>query len=89
VDEVLLAPGQPNHDIYLVLSGRLKVSIGADSLAQSVIIERGECVGELSIIDGKPVSASVIADSAARVLVIPDVVFWSQIIALPGSRAIC
>jgi serine phosphatase RsbU (regulator of sigma subunit) len=83
-DEALLMPGQPNHDIYLVLSGRLSVRIGTDVSAAPVTIERGECVGELSIIDGKPVSASVVAECASRILVVPDVVFWSQIIALPG-----
>ena len=82
--EVLLAPGGINHDIYLVLSGRLSVRIGADGSAPTLSIERGECVGELSIIDGKPVSAFVVAEHRCRVLVISDLVFWSQIIALPG-----
>ena len=82
--EVLLAPGQANQDIYLVLSGRLSVRLGADGSAPPVVIERGECVGELSIIDGKPVSAFVIAERGTRVLVVSAVVFWSQISALPG-----
>jgi sigma-B regulation protein RsbU (phosphoserine phosphatase) len=82
--EVLLAPGQTNHDIYLVLSGRLSVRIGADGSAPPLIIESGECVGELSIIDGKPVSAFVVAERGCRVLVVSALVFWSQIIALPG-----
>ena len=82
--EVLLAPGQANQDIYLVLSGRLSVRIGADGSAPPLIIERGECVGELSIIDGKPVSAFVIAERGTRVLVVSAAVFWSQISALPG-----
>ncbi len=82
--EVLLAPGGINHDIYLVLSGHLSVRIGADGSAPPLSIESGECVGELSIIDGKPVSAFVVAEHRCRVLVISDLVFWSQVIALPG-----
>jgi serine phosphatase RsbU (regulator of sigma subunit) len=82
--EVLLAPGQINHDLFLVLSGRLSVRIGTDHAAEPLMIERGECVGELSIIDGKPVSAYVAAESGCRLLVMPDQVFWSRIIALPG-----
>jgi phosphoserine phosphatase RsbU/P len=82
--EVLLAPGQTNHNIYLVLTGALSVRIGADGTAPTVIIESGQCVGEMSIIDGKPVSAFVVAERGCRVLVVSDVVFWSQIIALPG-----
>ena len=82
--EVLLAPGQTNHNIYLVLTGVLSVRIGADGAAPPFIIESGQCVGELSIIDGKPVSAFVVAERGCRVLEVSDVVFWSQIIALPG-----
>jgi len=82
--EVLLAPGQINHYIYLVLAGNLSVCIGTDGSAPPLIIESGECVGELSIIDGKPVSAYVIAEHGCRVLEVSDLVFWSQIIALPG-----
>ncbi len=82
--EVLLAPGQTNHSIFLVLSGTLGVRISADGSAPPLIIESGQCVGELSIIDGKPVSASVVAEGGCRVLEVPDVIFWSQVIALPG-----
>lgn len=82
--EALLAPGQVNHNIYLVLSGRLSVRIGADRAAPPLIIERGECVGELSIIDGKPVSAFVQAERGCRLLVVSALVFWSQVVALPG-----
>ena len=82
--EELLAPGQINHNLFLVLAGRLSVRIGTDRSAPPLMIERGECVGELSIIDGKPVSAYVRAESGCRVLVVPAVVFWSEIVALPG-----
>lgn len=82
--EELLAPGQINQDLYLVLSGRLSVHIGTDRSAPPLTFERGECVGELSIIDGKPVSAYVTAQSACRALVVPAGVFWSEIVALPG-----
>ena len=82
--EVLLTPGQVNHNIYLVLSGRLSVRIGDDRSAPPLIIKSGDCVGELSIIDGKPVSARVEAEGACRVLVMSALVFWSQVIGLPG-----
>ena len=82
--EVLLAPGQVNHNIYLVLTGVLSVRIGTDGAAAPLIIESGQCVGELSIIDGKPVSAFVVAERGCRVLVVSDAVFWTDIIGLPG-----
>src|SRR5262249_9194247 len=40
--------------------------------------------GELSIIDGKPVSAYVIAGAGSRVLIVPQDVFWARILPHPG-----
>lgn len=64
---VLLSPERENHHIYLLLSGVLSVHFG--SLDSPVIRElsKGVSVGELSIIDGTPPSAYVIAKEASRV----------------------
>lgn len=79
-DEVLLARGEaPSKDIFVVMSGRVSVHLaGADSPSHTVI-DAGECVGELSAIDGEPISATVIALAAARILAIPEPILWSLV----------
>lgn len=81
----LLQPGQTNDSIYIHLSGELLAHLDNGSDAQSAIaIPLGDCVGELSAIDGKPVSALVAAHTAIRVLKIPSAVFWDELMTLPS-----
>ena len=82
--EVLLAPGQNNDGIHLLVSGRLRIHFDHQNSADFIPIEEGGCFGELSIIDGRPVSAFVVADVASRVLVVPDGIFWERLIPHPG-----
>jgi diguanylate cyclase (GGDEF)-like protein len=74
--EVLLHAGSSNHFIYALLSGRLRVHL--DKLLEPVaLLEAGEIVGEISVIDGQPTSAHVVADEECRVLVLDEKTTWS------------
>ena len=81
----LLRPGETNHSVYIPLSGRITAQFDlAQSTDDVIAIANGECIGELSAIDGKPVSAWVLAQTDARVLRLPHDVFWKTLMALPG-----
>ena len=81
----LLRPGEANDIIYVLLSGQLAAHIdSAHSPDNAIPIRPGESVGEMSVIDGKPVSALVAAAAPARVLVLPSALFWSRLAPLPG-----
>ena len=81
----LLRIGEMNDTVYLVLSGQLGAYLGNPSPDVTPIpIGPGDCVGELSAIDGKPVSALVRALSETRVLYLPRDVFWNRLMAVPG-----
>jgi CRP/FNR family cyclic AMP-dependent transcriptional regulator len=62
-DEVLFIAGDPGDGFYRVDEGLLKVSIESASGAERIlaILGPGAIVGDLSIIDGKPRSATVTA----------------------------
>lgn len=82
--EVLLRPGEANDAIFLVLSGRLGVRIGDVDADRVIPVLPGECLGELSAIDNKPVSALVTVTETARVLRIAQDVFWNRLMVVPG-----
>jgi CRP/FNR family cyclic AMP-dependent transcriptional regulator len=66
--EVLIQEGVPIDAIVLLLQGRMGVSVsGAGEIAQ---IEAGDFIGEMSLVDSAPPSATVIAnvDSVALFL---------------------
>jgi sigma-B regulation protein RsbU (phosphoserine phosphatase) len=83
-DEVLLSPGEANDALFLLLEGRLRVNIDRVGADDGFAIEPGECVGEISIIDGKPASAFVVADRPSVVAAIPEARFWSDFMATPA-----
>lgn len=77
--EELLAPGRSNNNLYVVLSGRMSVHLGDREFAPHVVFEAGDCAGEMSILDNKPVSAYVIAQQDCRLLVIRQETLWAMI----------
>jgi sigma-B regulation protein RsbU (phosphoserine phosphatase) len=82
--EVLLEPGQSNHALHLLVSGRLRIHFDHKDSADYIPIEEGGCFGELSIIDGRPVSAYVVADVPSCVLSLRESIFWEELIPYPG-----
>jgi phosphoserine phosphatase RsbU/P len=85
--ETLLRAGEPNRNVYILLSGKLIVHLGTEPGADTGIdfdILPGECIGELSAIDGKPISALVRAASDVRVLRLDSGVFWGRVMRLDG-----
>lgn len=76
---VILTQGEESNSLYLVLEGRLKAYL-SDAEGKEVTlgyIEQGETFGELSLLDGKPRSASVMALTPARCAVLSRASFLS------------
>ena len=81
----LLHPGDINKNIYIVLSGEVAAFLDGDGYQSAAIsIPIGQCVGEFSAIDGKPVSALVKTVTESHVLRLTGDVMWSGLILLPG-----
>jgi CRP/FNR family cyclic AMP-dependent transcriptional regulator len=66
---VILSQGDMTDSLYVVLSGRLKVYLGNEDGREVLLdfLEPGEAFGELSLLDGEPRSASVMAVEVSRV----------------------
>lgn len=76
--DILLKPQQPNSNLYLVLKGQLKVHIDKVDSQEGFIIQPGEFLGELSVIDGQLPSAFVVAEQSSHVLSIPEDILWNN-----------
>jgi CRP/FNR family cyclic AMP-dependent transcriptional regulator len=63
VDEALFLAGDTGDGCYLVEDGLLKVVVASHSGGERILafLGRGAIVGEMSVIDGRPRSASVVA----------------------------
>ncbi|MGD0959298.1 MAG: SpoIIE family protein phosphatase, partial [Methylomonas sp.] len=81
----LLKPGDKNDCIYLLLSGQLAAHLDSSLNPENALpILPGECIGEFSAVDGKPVSALVLAFQDSRVLQLPPDSIWSRLMPIPG-----
>ena len=77
--DVLLNLGQTNRYMYMILSGRLSVHLEDTSSEPVAMLEAGETVGELSVMDEAPASAFVVAATSARLLVVDEPHFWNLV----------
>jgi sigma-B regulation protein RsbU (phosphoserine phosphatase) len=84
-DTPLLRAGEANRSVFILLSGKLIALPGGETDPDTAIeLLPGECIGELSAIDGKPISALVLAVSPVRVLRLDREVFWGRLMQLRG-----
>ena len=74
--EVLLAQGDSNRTMYMVLDGRLAVHLDAIESEPLAELGAGQTVGELSVLDERPTSAFVVAAAPSRLLAVDQDSFW-------------
>ncbi|MEE9141584.1 MAG: GGDEF domain-containing protein [Gammaproteobacteria bacterium] len=77
--ETLLAPEEPNTNLYVVLAGAVSVHLNDPSETPLAVLGVGENVGEMSILEGKNPSAWVKAIEDTVLLVIGEETVWAFI----------
>lgn len=75
--DVLIEPEQENHAVYIVLEGDLSVKLRGREAFEVTHLGPGECVGEISMVDGQRPSARVEAADRTRVLVLGHAAIWA------------
>jgi CRP-like cAMP-binding protein len=68
--EILITEGDPGGSLYVLESGKLVVE--RDGVAIATIAEPGALIGEMSVLNGTPNSATVRATAASSVRVVKD-----------------
>lgn len=66
---ILIEEGKAIDSMYILLEGQMSVSL--KGIGKVAALSSGEIMGEMSLIDARPPSASVIADSHCVVLALP------------------
>ena len=79
-NETLFKEGQRGDSCYLVEEGRIGVKKGRKVVTK---LGRGECIGEMALLDGKPRSATCIVEKDARLLRISSDDFSSLLSSQP------
>ena len=76
---VLIEEGRPVAEIFVLLQGCLSVKTGAGGGTELKRSYPGEVMGEISFLDSRPPSASVVAMEESTVLAIPRIGLQGQL----------
>jgi CRP-like cAMP-binding protein len=84
-DTVLFEQGEESDGLYIVLNGIVRIYLTADDGREATIslLEDGEMIGEISLLDGLPRSAGAAALTEIRVVFIPHRSFCDVLDASP------
>ncbi|HET8575569.1 MAG TPA: cyclic nucleotide-binding domain-containing protein [Methylomirabilota bacterium] len=80
-DTVLARAGEAGDEFFLLIDGTARVEVSPE---KRVLLHPGEFFGEMSILDGGPRSATVIADTPVRLLAISRRHFSMLLKEVPG-----
>ena len=75
-EETLLAAGEKNNHLFLVMAGSLKAELDG---ARSMNFAAGQCIGEISALGESTMSAPVVALTESLVLAIDPDTLWAMI----------
>jgi CRP-like cAMP-binding protein len=67
--EIIFSQGQPGNKMYVVIAGEVSIMVGN---AIVDVAEKGDLIGEMSLVETAPRSATAIARSECRVVPINE-----------------
>ncbi len=79
--QVFARAGEPGNEFFLIVDGAVRAEISSSNQHR---LSPGEFFGEMSLLDGEPRSATVVADTAVRLLVIDRHDFWKLLKEVPA-----
>lgn len=82
--EVLLSQNQRNDKVFVIISGSFCINLIQPADLAIATIGEGECMGEMSVIDGGDTSANATATTYSSILQIPQDILWSMVNASHG-----
>ncbi|OGS80328.1 MAG: hypothetical protein A2Z94_05070 [Gallionellales bacterium GWA2_55_18] len=77
--ETLLAPGEVNDSVYIVLSGRLNIQLTNPDAEPIAMLGKGECAGEMSILGDAHDLTYIVAATNCELLAIGHDAMWELI----------
>lgn len=77
---ILTRAGEPGATFLMIVDGAARAEVSAD---RQVRLGPGGYFGEMSLLDGEPRSATVVAETPVRLLVIDRRHFWTLLAEVP------
>ncbi len=78
-NSVILEPKIKNNTLFFILSGQAEVQLEQQGLKAISYLKPGQCIGEMSIIEGASPSAKVVSTQVTTLLTLPGEILWQII----------
>jgi CRP/FNR family transcriptional regulator, cyclic AMP receptor protein len=84
-DAIILLADEEGDTLFVIVGGRVKVTVMSEDGREVIlsILKDGDIFGEMSLLDGKPRSASVIATDATELIMLRRIDFLSRLERYP------
>ncbi|BBB32165.1 CRP/FNR family transcriptional regulator, anaerobic regulatory protein [Thermotomaculum hydrothermale] len=81
--EIIVSENELGDSMYLILEGEVKVSLMSEEGKEIILstLRKGDCFGEMSLLDGEPRSANVIALTDTELLELSRESFLNEIVS--------
>ncbi len=76
---IILEPKIKNNTLFFILSGQAEVQLEQQGLKAISYLKPGQCIGEMSIIEGASPSAKVVSTQETILLTLPGEILWKII----------
>jgi len=85
--QVVLQAGDPARDVFFIASGEVRISIGSSGGHEIILTDLGpdHSFGEISVVDGGPRSAGVVALTRCRICMIAAEPFMAFALSTPEA----
>ena len=77
--EIMQSPGDSNENIYVILSGRMRINSDKPNGEPVAMFGSGESVGEMSILNGSKALDYLVADTDCELLYVDFASIWSLV----------
>lgn len=83
--DILFEQGDESDGLYIVVSGIVRIFLTSEDTREATIklLEDGEVIGEIALLDGLPRSAGAAALTAAKLIFVPRTPFLDMLEATP------
>lgn len=87
VAAAIFREGDPGDSLHIVMQGSVRISVLSPSGEEATLalLGPGDCFGDLALLDGRPRSASAIAQEAARTLIVTRAEFRRWLLDHPPA----
>ena len=83
----VFSEGEKGDSLHVVVDGRVRITVtsGSGDEATVAMVGPGDCFGELSLLDGRPRSASAVASTATKTFVVTRDAFREWVTERPAA----